>query len=71
MANHGSIAYAVDMATACYRLELLEWHAELYWRASSMGEPRLLTDADFEAVIMAAIEGGYGRKHAPDPDAEG
>jgi hypothetical protein len=36
-----------------------------------MGEPRLLTDADFEAVIMAAIEGGYGRKHAPDPDAEG
>lgn len=64
MANHGSIAYAADMATACYRIELLEWHAELYWRASSMGQPRLLSDGDFEAVIMAAIEGGYGRKHS-------
>lgn len=68
MANHGSIAYGADMATACYRIELLEWHAELYWRASSMGEPRLLTDQDFEAVIMQAIEGGYGRKHAARPE---
>jgi L-fuculose-phosphate aldolase len=67
MANHGSIAYGADMATACYRLELLEWHAELYWRAASLGEPRLLTDKDFENVIMQAIAGGYGRKQAVEP----
>jgi L-fuculose-phosphate aldolase len=38
----------------------LEWLAELYWRASSMGTPRVLTDKDFEAIITAAIEKGYG-----------
>jgi L-fuculose-phosphate aldolase len=67
MANHGSIAYGADMATACYRLELLEWHAELYWRAASLGEPRLLTDKDIENVNMPAIAGGYGRKQAVEP----
>ena len=60
MQNHGSIAYGSTMEQAVERLELLEWLAELYWRASSMGTPRVLTDQDFEAIIMAAIEKGYG-----------
>ena len=42
------------------RLELLEWLAELYWRSSSMGTPHILTDKDFEAIIMSAMEKGYG-----------
>lgn len=60
MQNHGSVAYGSTMKEAVERLELLEWLAELYWRASSMGTPRVLTDKDFEAVIMQAISGGYG-----------
>jgi L-fuculose-phosphate aldolase len=60
MQNHGSVAYGSKMAEAVERLELLEWLAELYWRASSMGTPRVLTDKDFEAIITAAIEKGYG-----------
>lgn len=60
MQNHGSVAYGSTMTQAVERLELLEWLAELYWRASSIGTPRVLTDKDFEAVIMAAISGGYG-----------
>src|SRR5579863_1340696 len=60
MQNHGSIAYGSKMSEAIERLELLEWLAELYWRASSMGTPRVLTDKDFEAIITAAIERGYG-----------
>ncbi len=60
MQNHGSVAYGSTMEQAVERLELLEWLAELYWRASSMGTPRVLTDKDFEAIIMAAIEKGYG-----------
>jgi len=60
MQNHGSIAYGSTMDQAIHRLELLEWLAELYWRASSMGTPHVLTDKDFEAIIMAAIEHGYG-----------
>ena len=60
MQNHGSVAYGSRMAEAVERLELLEWLAELYWRASSMGTPHVLTDKDFEAIITAAIERGYG-----------
>jgi len=60
MQNHGSIAYGSKMTEAIERLELLEWLAELYWRASSMGTPHILTDKDFEAIITAAMERGYG-----------
>jgi L-fuculose-phosphate aldolase len=60
MQNHGSVAYGPNMDAAIHSLELLEWLAELYWRASSMGTPHVLTDKDFEAIIMAAIERGYG-----------
>lgn len=60
MQNHGSVAYGPTMAQAIHSLELLEWLAELYWRASSMGTPHVLTDKDFEDIIMAAIEHGYG-----------
>lgn len=60
MQNHGSVAYGSTMDQAVERLELLEWLAELYWRASSMGTPRILTDKDFENIIMAAMAGGYG-----------
>ncbi len=60
MQNHGSIAYGSTMTEAIERLELLEWLAELYWRASALGVPRVLTDKDFEDVIMQAISGGYG-----------
>ena len=60
MQNHGSVAYGSRMAEAVERLELLEWLAELYWRSSSMGTPRVLTDKDFEDIITAAIERGYG-----------
>ncbi len=60
MQNHGSVAYGSKMAEAVERLELLEWLAELYWRSSSMGTPHVLTDKDFEDIITAAIERGYG-----------
>jgi L-fuculose-phosphate aldolase len=60
MQNHGSVAYGPTMDQAVHNLELLEWLAELYWRASSMGTPHVLTDKDFEAIITAAIEHGYG-----------
>jgi L-fuculose-phosphate aldolase len=60
MQNHGSVAYGSTMDQAIHNLELLEWLAELYWRASSMGTPHVLTDKDFEDIITAAIERGYG-----------
>jgi L-fuculose-phosphate aldolase len=66
MQNHGSVAYGPTMAKAIHSLELLEWLAELYWRASSMGTPHVLTEKDFEAIITAAIERGYGSLRKTD-----
>jgi L-fuculose-phosphate aldolase len=60
MQNHGSVAYGATMDQAVERLELLEWLAELYWRASTMGKPRILTDEDFQHIIEAAMKGRYG-----------
>jgi L-fuculose-phosphate aldolase len=54
MQNHGSVAYGSTMDQALERLELLEWLAELYWRASSLGTPHLLTDQDFEHIFESA-----------------
>lgn len=68
MQNHGSIAYGNTMDEAVERLELLEWLAELFWRASSLGTPRILTDKDFEAIITAAITGQYGSLREVDQD---
>ena len=60
MQNHGSVAYGTTMDQAVERLELLEWLAELYWRASSMGTPRVLTEEDFQHIIEVAMQRGYG-----------
>src|SRR5580704_5968717 len=60
MQNHGSIAYGSTMDQAVERLELLEWLAELYWRAATLGTPKVLTDKDFENIITSAMERGYG-----------
>jgi len=66
MQNHGSVAYGQTIDQAVARLEALEWHAELYARASALGEPRVLSDKDLENVIMAALSKGYGSKHKAD-----
>ncbi len=68
MQNHGSVAYGNTMKEAVERLELLEWLAELYWRSSSMGVPKVLTDKDFEDIIVQAISGGYGAIRKIDKD---
>lgn len=60
MQNHGSVAYGRTLGEACERLELLEWLAELYSRSVALGTPRILSDKELEAVIMAAIANKYG-----------
>ena len=65
MQNHGSVAYGTTMDQAVERLELLEWLAELYWRASSLGTPHLLTDDDFTHIFEAARQ-RYGATRRAD-----
>lgn len=61
MENHGSVAYGKDIVQACSRIELLEWHAEVYARCVALGSPRVLSEAQLEAVIVAALTRGYGQ----------
>jgi L-fuculose-phosphate aldolase len=63
LANHGTVTYGADMATALRATELLEWAATVYWRAAAIGEPRVLGESERQAVIDAVVARGYGRTH--------
>ncbi len=69
MQNHGSVTYGRTITEACARLTMVEWHAELYARSMALGKPRVLSDAELEGVIMAAINRGYGLRKAKDGNA--
>jgi L-fuculose-phosphate aldolase len=60
MANHGTLTYGADLDGAVRATELLEWASTVYWRASMLGEPRVLDAAAREAVVAAALERSYG-----------
>jgi L-fuculose-phosphate aldolase len=60
MANHGTIAYGGDMAGALANAELLEWACTMYWRAASIGTPRVLDDDERTAVVDAVVARAYG-----------
>ncbi len=60
MANHGALVHGPDLETAIASTELLEWACTVYWRAAAIGNPRALDEAERQAVVMAAIERGYG-----------
>lgn len=60
LANHGTVCHGPDLAAAMRATELLEWSANLYLRASAIGEPRALDAGDQRAVIEAAIARSYG-----------
>jgi L-fuculose-phosphate aldolase len=66
MANHGALVHGPDLATAVASTELLEWACTVYWRAAAIGEPQILDEAQRQAVVMAAIERGYGSTQPAD-----
>ena len=68
MANHGAVTYGADLAQAVESACLLEWACTVYWRARMLGgEIRTLDPEAREAVVAAALERGYGSRHAADP----
>ncbi|GAA1706125.1 class II aldolase/adducin family protein [Microbacterium sediminicola] len=66
MANHGAVALGADLAQAVSNALLTEWICELYWRARSIGEPRVLDAAQQRSVIEAATRIDYGRTKRVD-----
>ncbi len=63
MANHGTLAYGDDLATAAARTRLLEWAATLYWRAAAIGTPRALSAAEQRDVVEELERRSYGTTH--------
>lgn len=59
MANHGMIALGRDLARAVALAVEVESLCEQFWRASLMGEPILLGDAEMDEVL--AKFQGYGQ----------
>jgi L-fuculose-phosphate aldolase len=70
MANHGTITFGADLEGALRATSLLEWACTVYWRAQAIGTPRVLDEADRQAVVEAALRRGYGTTHAADADSE-
>jgi L-fuculose-phosphate aldolase len=60
MSNHGMIAFGPDLEAAMENTRLVEWGAELYWRAATLGRPRMLSDDQLQAVVQAVATRGYG-----------
>ena len=60
LANHGTVTYGADVAGAVRATEVLEWAATVYWRAASIGTPRVLGEADRQAVVDAVVAKSYG-----------
>jgi L-fuculose-phosphate aldolase len=61
MSNHGADPQGADVDAAVRATELLEWAANVYWRASLVGTPRVLSSEQRQAVVDAAVARGYGR----------
>jgi L-fuculose-phosphate aldolase len=57
--NHGAVVYGSSLAEAYDRALLLEWLAEVYWRARLVGSPRILDAAELDEVSEAARRHRY------------
>ena len=69
MANHGTLAYGNDLATAAARTRLLEWVSTLYWHAAAIGTPRTLTSDELRDVVAEVKRRSYGTTHRRDESA--
>lgn len=57
--NHGATTYGDTLAKAYSRATYLEWLCRIYCEAKALGEPRLLSAAEFDAVAGAVT--AYGQ----------
>lgn len=64
LANHGAITVGNSLAQAYDRARYLEWLCDVWLRARAVGDPRLLSADEIEAV--AAKLSDYGRLTSSD-----
>lgn len=59
MSNHGAVTVGDSLTAALDNSLLLEWVAEVYWRAASLGTPRVLDDQQIEDYRATVAARGY------------
>lgn len=59
LANHGLLVGAKDLPNAFSKAEEIEFCAEIYCRTKSLGEPKLICDAEVDKLIN--LFHGYGQ----------
>jgi len=64
MGNHGAVTVGVDLTSAHEKSVYLEWMCDVYLRAASAGDPRLLSQP--EIATVAAKLSGYGQQSAAE-----
>jgi L-fuculose-phosphate aldolase len=69
MANHGAITHGADLDKAVELSLLLEWACTVYWRAAAIGTPRVLDEAERQAVVESAVARRYGTTRSIEEDA--
>lgn len=62
--NHGAVTYGSTLAEAYDLAVLLEWLAEIYWRAKQVGEPRILSGDEIAEVAAEARRRRYANAPA-------
>jgi L-fuculose-phosphate aldolase len=67
MASHGAVTLGADVEGAVEASLLLEWACTVYWRASALGTPRVLSEEERQAVVAAAAERSYGEVRPAEP----
>jgi len=55
MANHGGVTLGRDLEEAFENARLLEWLCGVYVRARMIGEPRVLTEEQLQAVVERGL----------------
>ncbi|WP_276352304.1 L-fuculose-phosphate aldolase [Cohnella caldifontis] len=59
LANHGLLAGGSDLADAFNVAETMEFCAEVFCRAKSMGEPKIIPEEEMKKLVKKFV--GYGR----------
>jgi L-fuculose-phosphate aldolase len=67
MSNHGTIALGADVEGATENSLLLEWACTVYWRAATLGPPRVLDAEQLAAVLETVSSTGYGTPRGRQP----
>jgi L-fuculose-phosphate aldolase len=61
MANHGAVTRGATLAEALERTFVVEWACTLYEKASTLGTPKVLTEAQQQAVREMIAKLRYGK----------